>query len=244
MSTVLKPTIILIKPQLAENIGTAARAMHNCGLEDLRLVAPKHGWPNDGAIKPAAGGACVVEKARVFATTAEAIADLNKVYATTARTRDQIKYVYTPKGAAADFVAEIASGNKIGVLFGPERTGLDNEDLVLSNASINVPLNPEYTSLNLAQAVLLIGYEWFQANSQMPMPMQDFRSGDTDVATKGEMQDLFAHLEQELDNKGFLRVKHKRPVMVRNIRNMFSRMPLTSQEVRTLRGIIASLVKK
>src|SRR5476649_676421 len=100
----MKPAIILIKPQLAENIGTAARAMHNCGLDDLRLVAPKYGWPNEGAIKPAAGGASVVEKARVFATTADAIADLNKVYATTARMRDQIKYVYTPKGAAADFV--------------------------------------------------------------------------------------------------------------------------------------------
>ena len=238
----IKPAIILVKSQLGENIGTAARAMHNCGLDDLRLVSPKYGWPNEAAFKPSAGGISVLEKARVFETTQDAIADLNKVYASTARMRDQTKYIYTPKGAAADFVEQIGSGNKVGILFGPEKSGLDNEDLVLCNAVINVPLNPEYTSLNLAQAVLLIGYEWFQAIADVEA--LTLRCGDAPIASKGELTDLFEHLEKELDNSGFLRVKHKRPAMVRNIRNMLSRIPLTSQEVRTLRGIIASLVKK
>ncbi len=234
------PVIILVKPQLGENIGTAARAMYNGGLTELRLVKPKMGWPNDHAIKPAAGAIKIIEKAKVFETTQEAIADLGLVLATTARLRDMIKHVYTPRKAAEIMFDSYTRCEKIGVLFGPERTGLHNDDISCVDGIISVPLNPDYTSLNLAQAVLLVAYEWFQIKQHSPEVYLD--KGDRKRATKEELLGLFSHLETELDRSGFLRVKHKRPIMVRNIRNMFLRADLTSQEVRTLRGVIADLV--
>ncbi len=239
MNMIDAPVIILVHPQLAENIGTAARAMYNGGLTRLRLVSPKGGWPNPDAIKPAAGAHRVLEDVEVFDSTAEAIKDLNVIFAATARRRDMLKPVVTPKAAAQNFHDLMRQENKVGVLFGPERTGLDNDDLSRVDTIINVPLNPEYTSLNLAQAVLIIAYEWIQASDQA----SSFASEKTvAVAPKAELLDLFEHLESELDRSGFLRVPHKRPAMVRNIRNMLLRADLTSQEVSTLRGVIASLV--
>lgn len=234
------PIIILVKPQLGENIGTAARAMHNGALNQMRLVSPKAGWPNPKAIKPAAGGTSVLNQATVHSSVEDAIKDLNFVFATTARRRDMTQSVFTPRKAAELCHEYIAKGNQVGVLFGPERTGLNNDDLSRVDALINVPLNPDYTSLNLAQAVLLIAYEWFQAKEKTPEESLD--TSGQDFASKKEVMEFFDHLEGELDRGGFLRVEHMRPNMIRNIRNIFQRRPLTSQEVRTLRGIISNLV--
>lgn len=241
MDTCPNPVIILVNPQLGENIGTAARAMYNGGLTQLRLVRPKMGWPNPHAIQPAAGALSVLQNVEVFETVAEAIADLQGVFATTARTRDMAKPVHTPRQAAAAMHARHAQQERIGILFGPERTGLHNEDLSFADTLITVPLNPAYTSLNLAQAVLLIAYEWFQLTQQAAEVTAQLHAEHI-LAPKEELLGLFQHLEGELDRSGFLRVAHKRPTMVRNLRNIFLRASLNAQEVRTLRGVISDLV--
>ena len=242
------PVIVLVEPQLGENIGMAARAMLNCGLRQLRLVSPRDGWPSDEALAAASGADAVIENATLFDTTQDAVADLQRVYATTARTRDMTQRIVTPREAAGeirDFMANgnAQGGNKAGVLFGREAKGLTNDDLALTDAVIMASVNPDFSSLNLAQAVFVFGYEWFQQASEPPesglvMPKE------TRPADKRELAGLFEHLESELDASGFLHVKEKRPVMVRNIRNMLQRAALTEQEVRTLRGIITSLVAK
>ncbi len=233
------PAIILVEPQLGENIGTAARAMLNCGLVDLRLVRPRDGWPNRKAVAAASGADAVIENVRLFDSTAEAVADLSRVYATTARHRGQIKPVVTPRQAATEMRAALGRGEKTGVLFGPERTGLHNDDIPLADTVLQVPLNPAFSSLNLAQAVLLIGYEWFQAGSGVPA--RQLVTNQTGLASKAELLNFFAHLEQELVDCGFLRNAEKRPSMVRNIRNIFQRADLTEQEIRTLHGIVKEL---
>lgn len=234
------PAIILVQPQLSENIGTTARAMLNCGLTDLRLVQPRESWLSDKAIAASSGADSLLHAARVFDSTAEAIADLHRVYATTGRSRFMTKPIVTPRRAAAEMQAHIGQGQRCGVLFGRERTGLENDDIALADTVLNVPLNPAYCSLNLAQAVLVIGYEWYQAGDGTP----DYAMtrGATGVASKEQLVGFFEHLERELDECGFLRVADKRPSMVRNIRNMFQRANLTEQEVRTLHGIVSELV--
>ncbi|MDP9195462.1 MAG: RNA methyltransferase [Pseudomonadota bacterium] len=233
------PAIILVEPQLGENIGTTARAMLNCGLTDLRLVRPRDGWPNPKAESAAAGATAVLEAVRIFSTTAEAVADLTHMWATTARTRDMARTVMTPRAAAADMRRLAGEEKACGVLFGPERTGLHNDDLALADRTLTVPLNPGFTSLNLAQAVLLIGYEWFQAGDSTPGSV--FRSGSSPLATRDHMVNLFEHLESALDAAEFFSTPEKRPGMVRNIRNALLRMEPTEQEVRTFHGIIAAL---
>lgn len=241
INTTGAPAVILIKPQLGENIGMAARAMLNCGLTDMRLVAPRDGWPNDTATNAASGALVVLENARVFSSTTEAVADLNLVFASTARGRDMTKPVVTPRKAATEMhEAWAASGSKAGILLGPEAKGLHNDDVALADIVMMAPLNPGFSSLNLAQAVLLFGYEWYQASidvaeREMPLPPQ------TRPATKKELVGFFEHLERELDNCGFLQVKEKRPSMVRNLRNLFQRAALTEQEVRSLRGVVSGL---
>jgi tRNA/rRNA methyltransferase len=234
------PVIILVKPQLGENIGTAARAMFNGGLTSMRLVSPQSGWPDPAAFKPSAGAYEIIMNAEVFDTIQEAIKDLHLVYATTARTRDMNKPALSPKQAVESLYGAISQAARVGVLFGPERTGLENDDLSLVNDLIHIPLNPKFTSLNLAQAVLIIAYEWFQNlnidGNRTPLRQQ------SSLALKSELFDFFDQLETELDRTGFLRVPNKKPIMVRNLRNLFQRIPLTSQEVKTLRGAIASLV--
>ncbi|HLI11292.1 MAG TPA: RNA methyltransferase [Alphaproteobacteria bacterium] len=235
------PAIILVEPQLGENIGFAARAMLNCGLTDLRLVQPRDGWPNAKAAAAASGAAEVIERVRVFASVEEASADLQRLYATSARPREMVKAVVTPRRAAAELRAARAAGERIGILFGGERAGLANDHVALADAIIEAPLNPGFASLNLAQAVLLVGYEWWLAGSEAPprrLPL-----GKSPRATRAELLGLFAHLESELDKAGFLRNAEKRPTMVRNLRNMLERAELTAQEVRTLHGIVASLVE-
>ncbi len=239
------PVIILVEPQLGENIGMAARAMLNCGLVDLRLVRPRDGWPSDEAAAAAAGADEVLERARLFETTNEAIADLNLVFATTARARDMTKRIVTPGQAANEIrAAGDTPGDTewlAGVLFGPEAKGLTNDDLALCDAVVMAPVNPAFSSLNLAQAVFCIGYEWVLAGLDGPAS-ELAAPKETRAAAKAELLGLFEHLERELDASGFLRVTEKRPVMVRNLRNIFQRSGLTEQEIRTLRGVITSLV--
>ena len=233
------PAIILVEPQLGENIGTAARAMLNCGLTDLRLVQPRDGWPSDKARSAASGADRVIDGARLCETTEAAIAGLQRVYATTARQRDMVKRIVTPRRAAAELRALTAEGQACGVLFGPERMGLVNDHVALADTLVTVPLNPGFSSLNLAQSVLVIGYEWFTAADATPP--EQLPAGDSAPASKAQLQRFFEHLEEELDRSGFLRVAEKRPSMVRNLRNLLQRAQLTEQELRTLHGVVTAL---
>ncbi|MFA6020761.1 MAG: RNA methyltransferase [Rhodospirillales bacterium] len=237
----LAPAVILVAPQLAMNIGTTARAMANCGFYDLRIVNPKPKWPNELSRRASSGAQGILDEARICASTSEAIADLTRVYATTGRSRRMTKRIVTPRQAALEVRTAHGQGEKTGFLFGPERTGLENDDLALADALISVPLNPAFASLNLAQSVLLVGYEWFQAGDRTPASR--LASGDSPPATKEQLEIFFQHLERELDHCGFLRVADKRPTMVRNLRNIFQRASLTDQEVRSLHGVVAELVR-
>lgn len=240
-----QPVIVLVEPQLGENIGATARAMLNFGLTDLRLVAPRDGWPNERAIANAAGADRVLERAEVFSDLPSAIADCQFLLATTARARDMVKPVLTPATGIEEARRQLASGHRVGFLFGPERAGLINDHVAAANAILTIPANPGFTSLNLAQAVLLLGYEWFQQTrgpafappAEPPVPLDEGQR----PATQAELTDFFDHLERELIASGFLFPEAKRPRMIRNIRNIFARMTLRDQDVRTLRGMIRSL---
>ena len=238
----VSPAFILVRPQLAENVGTAARAMMNCALEDMRLVDPDEDHLCSRAIAASSGAEEILYKAKVFKTIEDAVADLQKVYATTGRPRDMIKPVFTGQGMAKEIVANHQNGVKCGVLFGPERTGLENEDLAYADTIVNIPLNPKHCSLNLAQAVLLTGYEIFRlsdttAERYLSMP-------NTEPANKQETEHLFSHLEEELEKAGYFKSEEKKPRMMRNLRNIFMRADLTSQDVRTLHGMIAELSRR
>jgi tRNA/rRNA methyltransferase len=233
------PAVILVEPQLGENIGTAARAMLNCGLTDLRLVRPRDGWPSEKARSASSGADLVIDNARLFDTVEAAVADLRHLYATTARGRHMVKRVVTPRAAAAEMRRFIAAGEGCGLLFGPERAGLVNDHVSLADAVLAVPLNPAFSSLNLAQAVLVIGYEWFTAGDATPA--EQVPDDISRPATKQELVEFFRHLEEELDRTGFLNGAEKRPSTVRNLRNVFQRAALTEQEVRTLHGVVSSL---
>ncbi len=235
------PAIVLVRPQLGENIGAAARAMYNCGLTDLRLVKPRDGWPSEFAVRASASADAVVGGARVFDRTQDAIADLRRVFAATARPRDMVKPVLTPAAAALEMRRAEAGGARVGILFGAERTGLDNDDMALADTVIEAPLNPAFHSLNLAQAVLLVSYAWFSAGDDTPGERLEL--GNTRPATSEELLNFFARLEAVLDECGFLKPPEKRASMIRNIRNMFQRMAPTEQDVRTLHGIVAGLFK-
>jgi tRNA/rRNA methyltransferase len=238
--------IVLVRPQLAVNIGMCARAMANFGLSDLRLVAPREGWPRTGAYRKgayaaAAGAVHLLESAKVFETVREAIEDLSFVYASTARGRGQMKPVVTPVRAMQASAARMAAGERHGVLYGPERTGLDNDDVALADSILTFPVNPAYASLNLAQAVLLTGYEWFRAAHGDALPFDV--SERSPPATREMTLAFFDFLEGELDKRQFFRPVTKKPVMSRNLRNMFHRMSLTEQDVRTLWGMVVRLVE-
>jgi len=236
------PAIILVEPQLGENIGAVARAMLNCGLTDLRLVNPRDGWPSEPAQRAAAGADIVIDGARVFDSTAAAIADLHAVFATTARLRDMVKPVLSPKAAVQRIVAAAGRGETTGVMFGRERSGLTNDQVALADAALTFPLNPGFTSLNLAQAVLLVGWEWRQLVAEAP-PDEIIPSIST-PATHGDMAHLFAHIEADLESGGFYFPPENRPHMVRNLRNLLLRANLTEQDVKTLHGVIGCLVRQ
>jgi len=234
------PVIVLVGPQMGENVGAAARAMLNCGLTELRLVSPRDGWPNDRAQAMATGASRdVIDRARVFESTAAAVADLHRVYATTARRRDMLKPVIGPRELACEIRDDAAAGQRSGVLFGPERAGLDNDDVALASHIVHIPLNAGYSSLNLAQAVLLVAYAWFEAEYGAATLRE--QASATPPATSAQLVNLFEHLEQELDASGFLRVAEKRGIMVRNLRSILHRAELREHEVRALHGVVSSL---
>jgi len=216
-----------------------ARAMLNCGLTRLRLVSPRDGWPNPEAVAAASGADAVIEGARVFGSTREAVEDLHRVYATTARARGMTNRIVTPRQAAAEMQTHPAAGLRTGVLFGPERAGLTNDDVALADTIIEAPLNSAFRSLNLAQAVLIVAYEWLAA--AMDAPAERLESSYSEAADKGELENFFQRLEGALDDGGFFKAPEMRPIMLRNIRNLFQRANLTEQEVRTLHGVMEAI---
>jgi TrmH family RNA methyltransferase len=234
------PVVILVRPQLAENIGAAARAMGNGGLFHLRLVAPRDGWPQERAWRMGSGAHRILEAAQVFESVAAAVADLHRVFATCPRPRHIIKPVLTARGGAAEIVAVGSRGLRAGVLFGPERAGLDNDDIAQADSLIRYDLNPGFMSLNLAQAVMILGYEWWLARGE-ELPMREMETHGTRVATKAELDNFLAHLIRECDAVGFLKNEQKRPGMVRNLHHLFQRGEVTKQELNTLHGIITDL---
>lgn len=236
------PVIVLVRPQLGENIGMAARAMLNCGLSRLRLVSPRDGWPSLKAERAASGADVVLEQAEIFDSVADAVSDLERVVATTARNRELAQRIVTARRAAKEMRTWIGKGQEVGVLFGAERTGLTNEELVHADTVLSIPLNPQFSSLNVAQAVLLVAYEWRASAEDKPAERMSDHS--TRPATKDEILNLFDHLERALDQSGFLRNKAMRPSMVLNLRSLLQRANMTEQEVRSFHGVIKFLSKK
>ena len=236
--------VVLVEPQLGENIGAAARAMLNFGVTELRLVRPHQPWPNKRAKALGSGADQVLDDAKVFASTAEAVGDLTRLYATTARHREMLKPVATPRHAATEMRGLVAAGERVGILFGGERVGLQRDDVVLAHTIVTIPTNPKFYSLNLAQAVLLISYEYAMAGEAAPA-REVFDTGRTRPANRSELIGLFEHLEAELDEAGFFaNIQEKREAILHNIRNSLQRGPLLEQDVRTLRGVIKAIAGK
>lgn len=245
VGTPLAPVIILVRPQLGLNIGMCARAMLNCAVTEMRIVTPRDGWPNDDAIASSSGAQALLDQAKIYDSTAAAVADLEFVFATTARERGMVKQVYTAEAAGKVIHQHNADGRqKCGILFGPERTGLENDDVALASAILNIPLNPGFSSLNLAQAVLLVCYSWLSANNTFSQGDVTVYMGATDYASKDEIENLMQHLEQALDNGGFFRSRDQKPTLMRNIRNFFFRSGATQQDIRTLHGVFANMLGK
>jgi tRNA/rRNA methyltransferase len=246
------PAVILVEPQLADNIGMVARAMANFGLDDLRLVAPRDGWPNEKARIAASGANYVIDDARAYPTLEDSLGDLTYVIATTARQRPLKKPVLTPEEAVATMRERILRGERCGILFGRERNGLETSEVANADALVMIPVNSRFASLNLAQAVLLLGYSWIRESGTGSLgrvttyeaPISTgLNLGSDRLAEKEELFGFLTHLETELDHKGFFNPVEKRPSVVQNLRTMFTRMALTEQEVRSLRGIVATLSK-
>jgi tRNA/rRNA methyltransferase len=236
----LAPAVILSHPQIGENIGATARAMKNFGLSDLRLIAPACEWPNERAMVLASGAGDILAAAKLYPDAAAAFADIQLVLATTARDRDVVREILTPQAAAQRLRAAADDNIASAILFGGERAGLDNAELSLADAVITIP-TAEFSSLNLGQAVLLLGYEWLKSADATPASRT--RKSPAVPATRQEVVDLFEHLERELDAGGFFFPAAKKEAMVRNIRAMILRAGLTDQETRTIRGMIVALVR-
>ena len=233
------PLFVLVQPQMGENIGAAARAMLNFGISGLRLVNPRDGWPNEKAGAMAAGASVVIDKAQVFETAREAVADCNFVLATTARSREALLPVLEPAEAAEALKARIDRGERCAVLFGGERSGLANEDVMRADAIVSIPVNPAFASLNLGQAALIIGYEWAKAQGQTALASELY---EYEPALRENFERLFDHLITELDAAGYFLVPEKRPTVERNLKAALMRGGLTEAEVRTFRGVIKALV--
>jgi tRNA/rRNA methyltransferase len=235
------PVVILVEPQLGENIGMAARAMGNFALSRLRLVNPRDGWPNIAAQRAAAGADHIIEGVELFETLEQAVADLDLVFATTARAHDQAKPVMAPEAAAREITGHVAGGGRAGILFGRERAGLTNEEVARANRIITYPVNPGFASLNLAQAVLLIGYEWFKLSTAGALPFA--MPERSERASQYQMDAFFENLVRELDRVEFLRPVEKRETMLVNLRNIFFRMEPTKQDMHTLHGVIMAIAE-
>ena len=235
------PVVILVEPQLGENIGMAARAMGNFALTRLRIVNPRDGWPNLAAQRAAAGADHILDRAELFDNVEQAVADLTLLFATTARAHDQAKPVVAPVEAAREIVDHVAGGGGAGILFGRERYGLQNEEVALANRIITFPVNPGFASLNLAQAVLLTGYEWFKLSTGGGLPFAMPKRSEP--ASQHQMQAFFDNLVRELDKVEFLRPREKRETMLVNLRNIFTRMDPTKQDMHTLHGVVMAIAE-
>ncbi|MBE1293339.1 RNA methyltransferase [Shimia sp.] len=236
-----QPAFVLVRPQMGENIGGAARAMLNFGLDKMRVVDPRDGWPNERAVAMASGAGRVLDAAFLTETTEQALEDCHYVFATTARARGLTKPVVTPETAMKQAAEMIARGEKVAVLFGPERAGLENEDIARANAIINVPVNPEYASLNLAQCVLLTAYEWRRQSADIVHERVDMSK--TDWANNADVDALGRHYEERLEEAGFFFPEEKAEGMKVNLRNMWSRMRLTRADVQMLHGVMRQMVR-
>jgi tRNA/rRNA methyltransferase len=235
VTTVSKPVIVLVRPQLGQNIGKAARAMLNFGLTELRLVAPRDGWPNPEAGPAASGADVVLKEARVFATVQDAIADCNHVFASTVRRRDLVMPVIGPEEMSEQIAAH---SGRTAILFGPERSGLETEDVALANAIVTVPINPEFGSLNLAQAVILLAYEWSKRSSLVQPTVKELEA----PAPHGELEGLIGQLNQELDAKGYFHPPSRTEASKNTLRTILTKTGWSSREVKAIRGIIRALV--
>ncbi|MFN3658552.1 MAG: TrmJ/YjtD family RNA methyltransferase [Pseudolabrys sp.] len=234
------PAVVLVEPQLGENIGAVARAMANFGLSRLRLVKPVQGWPNERARVMAAGADRVLERATLHETLSEAIADCTFVVAATARAHGQAKPVVGPEAAAAELAPRVAAGENVALVFGRERYGLEMHEVGLADRILTLPVNPAFASLNLAQAVVVVGYEWFKrADGELPFAMPE----RSPPAPKQQLEAFFGDLERELERVEWFRPEEKRGTMVVNLRNIFTRMALTQQDVRTLHGVIMAIAQ-
>ncbi len=233
------PAFVMVEPQLGENIGAAARAMLNFGLKDLIIVNPRDGWPNEKATAMASGAAFILEEARIVQTTAEAVGDCNAIFAMTARPRECLLPAYAPREAAMLMKSKIAAGERCAVMLGPERTGLSNEDIASATAIVSIAVNPAFASLNVAQAAVVMAYEWALAAGFAPPP------ADLDAAPRASLADfdgLMAQLFDSLDAARYFYPPERRDMLERKIRTAFARADLTEGEVRTLRGVIKALV--
>ena len=238
----IPPVFILVRPQMGENIGAAARAMLNFGLERMRVVGPRDGWPNPKAVAMASGAGRVLDQAGLFPDLGGAVADCDFVFATTARGRELVKEVVTPERAMEMARSLGAEGKRVGVLFGPERAGLENEDVVRANAIVTVPVNPDFPSLNLAQCVLLLGYEWQRQGAEVAASVMELAR--TDFASREEVERLGDHFEERLEAAGFFFPETKVEGMKANLRNMWGRLGLTRAEVQTFHGMLRQIAFK
>lgn len=233
------PVIVLDHPQLARNIGMVARAMLNFELTTLRLVNPPSGWCNENTLALSAGADEVLLAAQTFSSLTEATADLHYLYATTARNRDMVKRIFSPSEVALEITKQIKQSMKVGVIFGAEKSGLTNESIALTNALIRIPTNPKFSSLNLAQSVLTIAYELLVSQNKGEQGIKDIKAEE--LASREELDGFLTQLLESLTTAGYFRTDHKRKVMSQNLINIFTRTPMTSQEVRTLRGVVSTL---
>ena len=235
------PAVILVRPQLGENIGAVARAMLNFGWSDLRIVCPRDGWPNQSAVATASGAGSILDNAKICGSTEEACIDLNYVFATTARNRDLSKEICSPECAMEKSILLVASGQRVGLLFGPERAGLENSDIYLAQEIVSFPTNPNFSSLNLAQCVILMAYEWFKTNSS-----KDNLSTSKEkilYASRIEVEHLRLALLKGLHSANYFWPRSKKDSLTQNLNNLLGRLPLTSSDVRTLHGVIKALIK-
>lgn len=236
-----QPAFVLVRPQMGENIGAAARGMWNFGLDRMRVVAPRDGWPNERAVAMASGAGRLLDEAMLVGDLAGAVGDCHYVFATTARSREMTKPVFSPERAMQVAAGKIAAGEKVAVLFGPERAGLENDDVAQASAIISVPVNPDFASLNLAQCVLLTAYEWRRAS--VDHALEEHLPGETEWATREEVDRLAGHYEERMEEAGFFFPEHKSSSMRRTMRNFWSRMPLTKGDVRMMHGVMRQMVR-
>lgn len=237
-----QPAIVLVRPQMGENIGAAARAMWNFGLDRMRIVAPRDGWPNSRAVAMSSGAGRLLDEAQLYDDLPGALGDCTYVFATTARPREMTKPVFSPERAMQLAAEKLAAGEKVAVLFGPERAGLENDDIARANAIITVPVNPDYASLNLGQCVLLVAYEWMRQTGDV-VHLSDAPGPKGEWATGLEIEKLAGHYEQRLDEAGFFFPPEKAEGMQQNLRNLWSRMRLTRADVQMLHGIMRQMVR-